>query len=125
MKPPESVAAATTPQWATFIPGRNPTFKPHKTLGQAKNALTTYSRLTSTGFSHDMVLYQLSSDGQYLPYLWIAQGTPRDQYPLLAPKPKVRQPSEVERLQNSLRYHANEVERLRKQIQQIQPGGGR
>lgn len=35
------------PEWATWIPERNPDFKPHNTLGQAKNAmLQNYPRAT-------------------------------------------------------------------------------
>lgn len=115
---PETVPA-TDKAWATFIPDRRPSFKTHNTVGQAKNAVINISRYRSNiGFTEDMVIYKLGEDGQYAPWLKIAQGTFRNDYKELAEKPQTRgdKLGEINRLERSLRYHEVEAERLRKEI---------
>jgi len=124
---PESVSVADK-SWATFIPDRRPAFKTHNTVGQAKNAVINISRYgRKTGFAEDMVIYKLSADGRYEPWLKISKGTFRNDYKELAEKPQSRgdQLGELSRLERSLQYHQDEAARLHKEIAAIRLEMGR
>lgn len=117
---PESVSPAAVPGWATNIPGRRPEFKAHNTLGQAKNAVINMSRYSArNGFAEDMVIYKLSDNGRYEPWLKISQGSFRNDYEQLAEKPQSKgdRLGEINRLERSLRYHEVEADRIRKEIE--------
>lgn len=92
MTAPESVPVKPPPPYATYIPLRSPIedyrFKPHNTLGQAKNAALNQQSCYSSrkGFLCDMVIYVLDGD-TYVPWLRLTQGTSRNDYPELAARP--------------------------------------
>lgn len=54
------------PQWATWIPSRKPDFKPHNTLGQAKNAmLQNYPLATGRAALYEHVDSEWVLRGEY------------------------------------------------------------
>lgn len=97
---PESVKARPVDPYATRIPGRNKPFKTHRTLGQAKAALSLYLErdrfrgprgYTEHGddgtYTASMTVYQLDPDqGEYEPWITITRGDRRSQYPDLMPE---------------------------------------
>ncbi len=115
---PEVVSPAGDPGWATHIPGRRPQFKPHKTVGQAKNAVINVSRYGRNGFTEDMVIYNLDTSGKYVPWLKIAKGSFRNDYEVLAEKPLSlsQKQGELHRLERRLQYHQDESAKLIKEI---------
>lgn len=122
---PETVPARPRPQWATFIPSRRPDFKPHNSVGHAKNALTGIYRETG-GFNEDMGLYRLHGD-MYVLILKIRKGSKRDEYPTLAKVPRSRrdllaQLEEMERFAEAARRGAEAAEAglaaLRKELEE-------
>lgn len=123
---PEAVPAKPRPHWATFIPSRRPDFKPHNSIGHAKNALTGTYRETG-GFNEDMGLYRLHGD-MYMLELKIRKGSKRDEYPLLSRmtartrKDLVARLAEMERFAEATRRGADAAEAglaaLRKELEE-------
>jgi hypothetical protein len=87
------VKAKPADPYATDIPHRNPTFKTHRTLGQAKTALGLYPRFRrDVGgddglFSIPMTIYRLDSVGDsYVPWISVKRGDLRSAHPELMPQ---------------------------------------
>lgn len=95
-------------EYATHIPDRRPVFKPHKTVGQAKNAVINKMH---GGARHDMVIYRLE-DGEYRPWLRIGAGQKREDIPELAPPPRRRVHVQMEILSliEQERYHLRQAD---------------
>jgi hypothetical protein len=94
----ESVKAQTPLPYATSIPTRTPRFKPHRNIGQVKNAVTHYLRFTRDRgatlyhraddgvFNQHMTVYRFDvGSGEYVPWVEIRRGERRSAHPELMP----------------------------------------
>jgi len=88
--PPQVISTgAEIPLFATFMRGRNPTFKPHNTLGQAKSALTNDTWGPDNIFRSDAALYEWDgNNNQWVLRVHLRKGTKRAEYTLWS-DPKV------------------------------------
>lgn len=96
---PDPIKAKPVDPYATQIPGRNKPFKTHRTLGQAKAALSLYlardraprgsiyQRTDDGVYVAHMVLYRLDPErGEYEPWIEIGKGDRRSLHPELMPE---------------------------------------
>lgn len=92
--------------YATTIPSRDPAFKTHRNLGQAKNAVLYMDRRNGHFFNQDMIIHRLE-EGFYRPWIEIDHGTSRNDYPELAEKsePRVQLERRYDELVRSAKAH--------------------
>ena len=116
MSAPGSVPVKPPHPYGTYITLRSSfedhRFKTHNTLGQVKNAVVNrQSCYSGDQFLCDITVYRLEGD-VYLPWLHLAKGTSRDDYPELS---AVRLPSkrqkeyEVRRVEAAAAYYQEEA----------------
>lgn len=110
------VKATPVDPYATYIPGRNQKFKTHRTLGQAKAALSLYlvrdSHRGSRGwtehgddgyYSASMTVYRLDPDGgEYKPWITIAKADRRSKHPELMPERKRATPEPTDEQERAI-----------------------
>lgn len=96
---PAPVKAKPVDPYATHIPGRNKPFKTHRTLGQAKAALSLflsrdrnrarygYQYLDDGVYIANMIVYRLNAEsGEYEPWINVKNGDRRSNHPDLMPE---------------------------------------
>jgi hypothetical protein len=81
--PPQVISTGEDTPFATFMRSRNPTFKPHKTLGQAKSALTMDTWGPDNIFAGENALYQWDGiNNQWILRAYLRKGSKRADYTL-------------------------------------------
>lgn len=85
--PPKEIITGEPTPFATFIRGRNPTFKSHTSLAHAKGALSNTHQSTRVdgvyrkAFTAEGALYEWDgANNQWLPRLHVQKGTTQQDY---------------------------------------------